>query len=59
MSFAVHAVHRGRRPRLDTGAPPTAFGLVAVVAYHHYDTVPRLRGGTGAPAGWLVRATGG
>ncbi|TWE16204.1 CDP-alcohol phosphatidyltransferase-like enzyme [Kitasatospora atroaurantiaca] len=45
--------------RLDTGALPAAFGLVAAVAYHHYDTVYRLRGGTGAPAGWLVRAAGG
>lgn len=45
--------------RLDTAALPAAFGLVAAVAYHHYDTVYRLRGGTGAPARWLVRATGG
>ncbi|WP_411543893.1 DUF5941 domain-containing protein [Kitasatospora sp. DSM 101779] len=45
--------------RLDTASLPAAFGLVAAVAYHHYDTVYRLRGGTGAPARWLVRATGG
>ncbi|WP_371682557.1 DUF5941 domain-containing protein [Kitasatospora sp. MMS16-BH015] len=45
--------------RLDIGALPAAFGLVAAVAYHHYDTVYRLRGGTGAPSRWLVRATGG
>ncbi|WP_441251503.1 DUF5941 domain-containing protein [Kitasatospora sp. McL0602] len=45
--------------RLDVAALPAAFGLVAAVAYHHYDTVYRLRGGTGAPARWLVRATGG
>ncbi len=45
--------------RLDIAALPAAFGLVAAVAYHHYDTVYRLRGGTGAPARWLVRATGG
>ncbi|GAA4993357.1 hypothetical protein GCM10025734_22320 [Kitasatospora paranensis] len=45
--------------RLDTAALPAAFGLVGAVAYHHYDTVYRLRGGTGAPARWLVRATGG
>ncbi|WP_256105592.1 DUF5941 domain-containing protein [Streptomyces sp. ODS05-4] len=41
------------------GALPAAFGLVAAVAYHHYDTVYRIRGGTGAPPAWLVRATGG
>lgn len=41
------------------GALPAAFGLVAAVAYHHYDTVYRIRGGTGAPPSWLVRATGG
>ncbi|WP_189035831.1 DUF5941 domain-containing protein [Streptomyces daqingensis] len=42
-----------------SGALPAAFGLVAAVAYHHYDTVYRIRGGTGAPPNWLVRATGG
>ncbi|MFD3436607.1 DUF5941 domain-containing protein [Streptomyces sp. NPDC058685] len=41
------------------GALPAAYGLVAAVAYHHYDTVYRIRGGTGAPPHWLVRATGG
>ncbi|MGW7414463.1 DUF5941 domain-containing protein [Streptomyces sp. NPDC054863] len=41
------------------GALPAAFGLVAAVAYHHYDTVYRIKGGTGAPPGWLVRAVGG
>ncbi|WP_455360273.1 DUF5941 domain-containing protein [Streptomyces sp. SYSU K21746] len=41
------------------GALPAAFGLVAAVAYHHYDTVYRIRGGTGAPPRWLVRSTGG
>ncbi|GLF98432.1 CDP-alcohol phosphatidyltransferase family protein [Streptomyces yaizuensis] len=41
------------------GALPAAFGLVAAVAYHHYDTVYRIRGGTGAPPGWLVRVIGG
>ncbi|MCT2591708.1 CDP-alcohol phosphatidyltransferase family protein [Streptomyces sp. N2-109] len=41
------------------GALPAAFGLVAAVAYHHYDTVYRIRGGTGAPPHWLVRAVGG
>jgi phosphatidylglycerophosphate synthase len=41
------------------GALPAAFGLVAAVAYHHYDTVYRIRGGTGAPPRALVRAIGG
>ncbi|HEY9441140.1 MAG TPA: DUF5941 domain-containing protein, partial [Streptomyces sp.] len=41
------------------GAVPAAFGLVSAVAYHHYDTVYRIRGGTGAPPRWLVRAVGG
>ncbi|MFM9371247.1 DUF5941 domain-containing protein [Streptomyces sp. Da 82-17] len=41
------------------GALPAAFGLVAAVAYHHYDTVYRIRGGAGAPPLWLVRAIGG
>ncbi|WP_372411941.1 DUF5941 domain-containing protein [Streptomyces luteireticuli] len=41
------------------GALPAAFGLVAAVAYHHYDTVYRIRGGTGAPPHWLVRMIGG
>ncbi|MFF4319760.1 DUF5941 domain-containing protein [Streptomyces sp. NPDC001568] len=41
------------------GALPAAFGLVAAVAYHHYDTVYRIRGGSGAPPHWLVRVTGG
>ncbi|MFJ4776984.1 DUF5941 domain-containing protein [Streptomyces sp. NPDC088762] len=41
------------------GALPAAFGLVAAVAYHHYDTVYRIRGGSGAPPHWLVRTIGG
>lgn len=41
------------------GALPAAFGLVSAVAYHHYDTVYRIRGGTGAPPRWLVRSIGG
>jgi phosphatidylglycerophosphate synthase len=41
------------------GALPAAFGLVAAVAYHHYDTVYRIRGDAGAPPQWLVRAIGG
>ncbi|RKN41327.1 DUF5941 domain-containing protein [Streptomyces hoynatensis] len=41
------------------GALPGAFGLVAACAYHHYDTVYRLRGGAGAPPRWLVLASGG
>ncbi|MFI9246627.1 DUF5941 domain-containing protein [Streptomyces sp. NPDC053086] len=41
------------------GALPAAFGLVAAVAYHHYDTVYRIRGDAGAPPAWLVRVIGG
>ncbi|MDQ0717664.1 phosphatidylglycerophosphate synthase [Streptomyces luteogriseus] len=41
------------------GALPAAFGLVAAVAYHHYDTVYRIRGDAGAPPAWLVRSIGG
>lgn len=41
------------------GALPAAFGLVAAVAYHHYDTVYRIRGSAGAPPRWLVRSIGG
>ncbi|WP_200304245.1 DUF5941 domain-containing protein [Streptomyces adelaidensis] len=41
------------------GALPAAFGLVGAVAYHHYDTVYRIRGDAGAPPRWLVRAIGG
>ncbi|MFE6282066.1 DUF5941 domain-containing protein [Streptomyces sp. NPDC057877] len=41
------------------GALPAAFGLVAAVAYHHYDTVYRIRGNAGAPPAWLVRTVGG
>ncbi|MGP4111897.1 DUF5941 domain-containing protein [Streptomyces sp. 4N509B] len=41
------------------GVLPAAFLLVAACAYHHYDTVYRLRGGAGPPPPWLVRVTGG
>ncbi|MET8955031.1 DUF5941 domain-containing protein [Streptomyces sp. NPDC004533] len=41
------------------GTLPAAFGLVAAVAYHHYDTVYRIRGDAGAPPRTLVRAVGG
>ncbi|MEV6315463.1 DUF5941 domain-containing protein [Streptomyces sp. NPDC051776] len=41
------------------GALPAAYGVVAAVAYHHYDTVYRIRGGTGAPPRLLVWAAGG
>jgi phosphatidylglycerophosphate synthase len=41
------------------GALPAAFGLVAAVAYHHYDTVYRIRGNAGAPPRRLVRTIGG
>ncbi|MDO0924779.1 DUF5941 domain-containing protein [Streptomyces sp. TG1A-8] len=42
-----------------SGALPAAFGLVAAVAYHHYDTVYRIRGNAGAPPARLVRAIAG
>ncbi|MCX2926235.1 DUF5941 domain-containing protein [Streptomyces sp. NEAU-W12] len=41
------------------GALPAAYGLVAAVAYHHYDTVYRIRGDAGAPPPWLVRVVAG
>lgn len=41
------------------GALPAGFGLVAAVAYHHYDTVYRIRGDAPASPRWLVRAIGG
>jgi phosphatidylglycerophosphate synthase len=41
------------------GALPAAFLMVAACAYHHYDTVYRLRGGAGAPPRRLVLAIGG
>ncbi|MFJ5535074.1 DUF5941 domain-containing protein [Streptomyces sp. NPDC093261] len=41
------------------GVLPAAFGLVAAVAYHHYDTVYRIRGDADAPPRRLVRAVGG
>ncbi|MDT0306556.1 DUF5941 domain-containing protein [Streptomyces sp. DSM 44917] len=41
------------------GALPAAFLLVAASAYHHYDTVYRLRGGAGAPPRGLAMAAGG
>ncbi|MFI8090088.1 DUF5941 domain-containing protein [Streptomyces sp. NPDC086080] len=41
------------------GALPAAYGLVAVIAYHHYDTVYRIRGQAGAPPRRLVWAIGG
>ncbi|MFI0938411.1 DUF5941 domain-containing protein [Streptomyces sp. NPDC021020] len=41
------------------GALPAAFCLVAAVAYHHYDTVYRIRGGAGAPPRAVVLAAGG
>ncbi|MBA2949310.1 DUF5941 domain-containing protein [Streptomyces himalayensis] len=53
-TFLVLAANSGMN-----GALPAAFGLVAAVAYHHYDTVYRIRGDTGAPPHWLVRAIGG
>ncbi|MCF2526834.1 DUF5941 domain-containing protein [Yinghuangia soli] len=45
--------------RTEPEALPTAFGLLAVIAYHHYDTVYRLRGGHEPPPRALVWAVGG
>ncbi|MGA4540820.1 DUF5941 domain-containing protein [Uniformispora flossi] len=45
--------------RVAPDALPGAFGLVAVIAYHHYDTVYRLRGGHSAPPRALVWGIGG
>lgn len=44
---------------LEPAALPAAFAYVAACAYHHYDTVYRLRGSGGAPPRWLMIATGG
>jgi Family of unknown function (DUF5941) len=56
----VRTHSEGRAPRSGApGAIPAAFGLVASVAYHLYDTVYRIRGGTGAPLRGPVRAAGG
>lgn len=54
LTVLVLAAHSGVN-----GALPAAFFLVAACAYHHYDTVYRLRGGAGAPPRRLVLATGG
>src|SRR5690606_13768765 len=40
-------------------ALPAAFGYIAACAYHHYDTVYRLRGAGTPPPRWLIIATGG
>ncbi|MDT3400219.1 DUF5941 domain-containing protein, partial [Streptomyces sp. B1866] len=42
-----------------SGALPAAFGFVAAAAYHHYDTVYRVRGGLPAPSRRLAWAAGG
>jgi phosphatidylglycerophosphate synthase len=55
LALAANAESNGKV----NGALPSAFLLVAACAYHHYDTVYRLRGGAGAPPRWLIRATGG
>ncbi|MEV7726003.1 DUF5941 domain-containing protein [Streptomyces sp. NPDC087917] len=58
--FAEYVTVLALAARADVpGALPAAFGLVAAVAYHHYDTVYRIRGGSDAPPHWLVRTTGG
>ncbi|MDI2131716.1 DUF5941 domain-containing protein [Yinghuangia seranimata] len=45
--------------RVAPEALSAAFGLVAVIAYHHYDTVYRLRGGHPAPPRAIVWSIGG
>jgi len=50
LSFAVLAAPR---------AVPMCFALVAVLAFHHYDTVYRLRHQGVAPPAWLSVAGGG
>ncbi|MCE7081071.1 DUF5941 domain-containing protein [Streptomyces sp. ST2-7A] len=55
--LAAHA--RGGDDGWVNATLPAAFCLVAVTAYHHYDTVYRLRGGAGAPPRRLVLALGG
>ncbi|HSF26296.1 MAG TPA: DUF5941 domain-containing protein [Actinomycetes bacterium] len=40
-------------------ALPAAFGLLAAVAYHHYDTVYRLRGDAAPPPRLVVALSGG
>jgi hypothetical protein len=56
---AEFAVAIGTAAILEPRALPAAFAYVAAVAYHHYDTVYRLRGAETAPPRWLVAATGG
>ena len=51
---AEYALVLGVVAGLDTGAAPAAFALLAVVAYHHYDVVYRLRS-TSRGDGFLTR----
>jgi hypothetical protein len=41
------------------GNHPVAYSLLAVLAFHHYDVVYRLRGGGPTPPPWLGLAAGG
>jgi hypothetical protein len=43
----------------DPGAMPACFGLLAVLAFHHYDAVYRLRHQRTAPPAWVRLAGGG
>jgi hypothetical protein len=43
----------------DRDAMPLCFALLCVLAFHHYDTVYRLRHQRLAPPGWLKAAGGG
>jgi hypothetical protein len=44
---------------LAPGALSSAFAALAVVVYHHYDAVYRLRTSADAPPSWLVSVIGG
>jgi hypothetical protein len=43
----------------DDGALPACYALLGVLAFHHYDTVYRLRHQKLAPPAWLRTASGG
>lgn len=44
---------------IEPAAVPAAFGYVFACAYHHYDTVYRLRGAGTPPPRWLAIVSGG
>lgn len=53
------AISDAADPQGDGAVEPLAFALIAVLAFHHYDTVYRLRHQGVAPPAWLVRLGGG